>query len=285
MELQKLRYFYTVAKFGHMTHAAEALRIAQPALTQAIKSLESEFGVPLFERRGRNIALTEYGVFLQARLETILPELDALPGELSQLKNRVNKTVRMSILAASPLIIDLVVRYRHENPDVIFDFEKRAKAHGADIVITTDGVSSAHHVSATERHIKTERIFLAVPRNSVWATRQSVALTEMAQEEFVMLSGSRPFGVTCNRFCSMAGFVPRVLFESDSLAAVQNIIGTGTGVAFWPEFSWCGMENPDVVLLPISSPYCQRDLIVEHYERPAQSPYALDFYRFLTENI
>ncbi len=285
MELQKLRYFYTVAKFGHMTRAAEALRIAQPALTQAIKSLEREFGVPLFERRGRNIVLTEYGVFLQARLDMLLPEIDELPNELSQLKKRVNKTVRMSILAASPLIIDLVVRYRRENPDVIFDFEKRAEAHSADIVITTDGVPSPQRANAAEQHIKTEQIFLAVPRNSVWATRQSVALSEMAHEEFVMLSGSRPFGVTCNRLCSMAGFVPRMLFESDSLAAVQNIIGTGTGVAFWPEFSWCGMENPDVVLLPISSPECRRDLIVEYYKRPAQSPHAFDFYQFLTQNI
>lgn len=284
MELQKLRYFYTVAKYGHMTRAAESIRIAQPALSQAIRSLETELGVPLFEKRGRNIALTEYGTFLQARLESLLPEFDALPGEIAALKGRVNKTVRMSILAASPLIIDLVVRYRRQNPDVIFDFEKRANAHGADIVITTDGVSTPQ-MNAADRHVRSERIFLAVPRESAWATRKTIDLSEMANEEFVMLSGSRPFGITCNRLCSMAGFIPRILFESDSLAAVQNIIGTGTGVAFWPEFSWCSMENPDVVLLPISSPDCRRDLVVERYERPAQSPYVLDFYRFLTEHI
>lgn len=284
MELQKLRYFYVTAKHGHMTRAAESIRIAQPALSQAIHSLEAELGVPLFEKRGRNIVLTEYGTFLQARLESILPEIDALPEEIASLKGRVNKTVRMCILAASPLIIDLVVRYRHQNPDVIFDFEKRVDARGADIIITTDGVPSPLG-NAAQRHVRTEQIFLAVPRESEWATRERIALSEMANEEFVMLSGSRPFGVTCNRLCSMAGFIPRVLFESDSLAAVQNIIGTGTGVAFWPEFSWCTMENPDVTLLPISSPDCRRDLIVERHERPAQSPYVLDFYQFLAANI
>ena len=48
MELTKLRYFYVVAKHGHVTRAAEEIHIAQPALTKAIKLLEEELGVPLF---------------------------------------------------------------------------------------------------------------------------------------------------------------------------------------------------------------------------------------------
>ena len=92
MELQKLKYFYTIAQLGHVTRAAEQLCIAQPALTQAMHTLEDELGVKLLERRGRNIALTEFGEHLKHRLDVILPELDALPTELSQLKNKISKT-------------------------------------------------------------------------------------------------------------------------------------------------------------------------------------------------
>lgn len=285
MELQKLRYFYTVAKFGHVTRAAESLHVAQPALTQAIRSLERELGVPLLEKRGRNIALTECGVLLQARLEKLLPELDAIPNELQQLAHRVNKTVRLNLLAASSLIIEIIVTYRRTHPEVVFDFEQNGARLDCDIVISTNGVSVKNAPIPAARHVKEERIFLAVPRGSVYAAKGSVALSEVSEEEFVMLSSSRLFGALCNAFCSAAGFVPRILFESDSPAAVQNMIGAGTGVAFWPEYSWGNVQNPDVVLLPISSPDCRRDLIIERFEHPSRSEFAEDFYRYLVENI
>ena len=72
MELLQLEYFYAVAKTQHVTHTAEQLHIAQPALTQSIHRLEKELGVPLFHRNGRNIALTEYGVYLRDALKPIL---------------------------------------------------------------------------------------------------------------------------------------------------------------------------------------------------------------------
>ena len=54
MELTQLTYFLTVAQMQHMTRAAEALHIAQPALTKSVQRLESELGVPLIARKGRS---------------------------------------------------------------------------------------------------------------------------------------------------------------------------------------------------------------------------------------
>lgn len=285
MELQKLRYFYTVAKYQHVTKAAEAINIAQPALTQAIKSLETELGVPLFEKRGRNIVLTEYGEFLQHRLEQVLPQLDVIPAELEQIKNRVNKTVKLNILAASSFVIDSIVAYRNQNSDVVFDFEQNAFRHGCDIVIKTNGFEQSTGNEYSRRCVKQENIFLAVPKGSEYASLRSVELERVKDEEFVLLSSSRQFGIICNKFCSSAGFLPKILFESDSPSAVQNIISTGSGVAFWPEYSWGNVNNKNVVLLPISSPVCSRELIIELYDRTPHSEYAEDFYNFLVNRI
>ena len=140
MELQKLKYFYTVAKFQHMTKASEYLSLAQPALSQAIKSLEQELDVPLFAKKGRNIVLTPYGEYLMSRLETILPEIEGIPSELKKLKGEVTKTIRLNILAASAFVIDSILEYRKKNPHVVFDYEQSEQKSDCNIVIYTNGL-------------------------------------------------------------------------------------------------------------------------------------------------
>ena len=122
MDIQKLKYFYITAQLEHITRAAEQIHIAQPSLTQAIHSLEDELGVALFQRQGRKIVLTDYGRFLKGRLDVLLPEFDNLPNEIEQLKNAVNKTVKLNILAASSFVINAIMSYKKKKPDVIFDF-------------------------------------------------------------------------------------------------------------------------------------------------------------------
>ena len=73
MNLFYLRYFVTLAHVKHYTKAAEQLCIAQPSLSHAIAQLERELGVPLFEKNGRNTALTRFGEEFLACAEHTLP--------------------------------------------------------------------------------------------------------------------------------------------------------------------------------------------------------------------
>lgn len=285
MELQKLKYFYTVAEFQHMTKAAEYIKIAQPALSQAIKALESELGVELFAKNGRNIVLTECGEYLKKRLDSILPEIDGLAEEMAQINRRLNKTIKLNILAASSFIINAIVAFRAIRPDAVFDFEQNVLKQGCDIIIKTNGSEAESKQKCVKRCVKEERIYLAVPKNSDYAKYSSIDLKTVSEEGFVMLSSLRLFGIICEKFCTEAGFRPKILFESDSPSAVQNIISTGTGVAFWPEYSWGKVNNENVKLLPISQPICKRELIFELFEQSHKSIYAEEFFDFLTEFI
>ncbi len=285
MELTKLKYFLVVAKEQHVTKASEYLCIAQPALTQAIKSLESELGVKLFAKNGRNVVLTEYGVFLQKRLETLLPEFDKIPLEIESLKNKINKTVKINIRAASTLVVNAIAKYAQKNKDVVFEFEQNELSSDCDILITTDGAKGKTSNTATKTFVKEEQIYLAVPKNSDYANFSSIELSAVKNEKFVMFSSSRLFGIICNKYCSVAGFSPDIMFESDSPSAVQNIISVGIGVAFWPEFSWGKSKNKNVVLLPIKEPDCKRNLIFELHNRKTKSKYSESFFNFLIEQI
>ena len=285
MDIQKLKYFYVTAKLEHITQASEIIHIAQPSLTQAIHALEEELGVPLFQKQGRRVVLTEYGKHLKARLDVLLPEFDKLPAEMEQLKNSINKTIKLNILAASSFVINAIVGYKKKNPDAVFDFEQNELKHDCDIFITTNGAIIDSPKPCLRQKVIEEKIFLAVPKTSKYAQMESINLADVKEESFIMLSSTRLFGVICNKLCQKAGFYPKILFESDAPVAVQNIIGTGAGVAFWPEFSWGKINNKNVALLPIAEPICKRDLILELHDRLPKSVYAESFYKYLLKKI
>ncbi|MBP3387876.1 MAG: LysR family transcriptional regulator [Clostridia bacterium] len=285
MDIQKLKYFYTTAQLEHVTRSSEVLHISQPSLTQAIHSLESELGVPLFQREGRKVALTEFGVYLKQRLDILIPEFDHLAIEMEELKQSVTKKIRLNILAASSFVINAIMEYKKKNPEAIFDFEQTEKKNNCDILITTNGLKNDSEKKYLHRCVKKEKIYLAVPKDSSYAEVSSVELSAVRNENFIMLSNTRLFGAICSRYCSIAGFYPKIIFESDSPTAVQNVISMGAGIAFWPEYSWGKLHNKNLKLVTISEPICERDLIVEQYERQPRSLYAEDFYNFLINKL
>lgn len=280
MELAKLRYFYTVAKLGHVTKAAEEIHIAQPALTKAIKQLEEELGVALFYKKGRNILPTIYGVYLKEKVEGILSQIDGIGEELGRLKKERRNTIKLNVLAASTAVTDAVVSYKKKNPAVVFQVIQNEEETDCDISVSmkTDGESTLP--SFLQRLEMDEEIYLAVPKNSPYAHFEKVSLAQVKEEGFVQLAGSRAFRTACDKFCAYAGFQPRISFESDSPTAVRNIIGAHAGVGFWPEYSW-GKVSAEVVLLPIVQPVCQRQLVLGLHESATPSAVAEDFYNYL----
>ena len=285
MDIQKLKYFHSVAKIQNITKAAESLHISQPSLSHALHVLEWELGVPLLKKQGRRIALTEFGIYLDQRLNSLLPEFDNLPTELLQLKNKLTNTIKLNILAASSFVINVIVKFRELHPEAVFDFEQNEIKQDCDIVVKTNGSDNNFSDKSVKRCVKKEKIYLVVPKNSEYAKLNDIDLRSVKNEGFVMLSGSRPFGIICGKLCSIAGFNPKILFESDSPIAVQNIIGTGTGIAFWPEYSWGKIKNRNIVKIPVSYPECQRDLIIELHERLPKAKYAEAFYEYLKKQL
>ncbi len=279
MELAKLRYFYTVAKLGHVTRAAEEIHIAQPALTKAIKQLEEELDAPLFYKSGRNIRLTPFGVYLKNKLEPLLRQIDDIPAELESLKKERERTVKLNVLAASTMVTDALVAYKKRHPDVIFQMIRSEAEPDCDVSLSTASDSLGECIKSQSFE---EKIFLAVPKSSSYADRGMVALNEMKDEGFVHLGGSRSLAALCDKLCLQAGFKPHIVFESDSLIAVKNVIGANVGVGFWPEYSW-GKVSSDVALLPIAGETCKRTLTVRLHESSTLSTVTEEFYEYLVK--
>lgn len=281
MELMQIRYFLETARTKHMTNSAKNLHITQPALTQAIRRLENDLGVPLFAAKGRNIVLTEYGKYLQKKLDPLMEQLDAIPEQLKMMVALEGETIHMNVLAASGLVMEAIIEYKKEHEDINFQLQQNSESELYDIAVTT----KLFYQSTDEGNsfACAEEIYLAVPRKGRYHDRTSVCLSEAAGEEFISLLGSREFRYICDRFCQHAGFTPKIIFESDNPSAVKNMIAANMGIGFWPEFTWGDIENEHVRLLKIEEPVCQRDIIINYNRNKMDSHNVIEFYEFLTK--
>ncbi len=282
MEITQLKYFLEVASSQHITRSAEKLHIAQPALTQAIHRLEKDIGVPLFVSKGRNIVLTEYGKYLQSSIGPILDRLDRIPGEIQRMAQIDSKTIRINVLAATAIVTEAIIAYKSEHSDINFAFFQSPTGELGDIEVTT---KMTYHVPSDKRDCQfviDEKIYLAVSEKK-YGGRNSIAINDICDEGFICLLGSRQFRAICDKFCSHAGFRPKVIFESDNPTSVRNMIATNMGVGFWPEFTWGNAADEHVKLMEISDMPCSRSIIISYNTSKADNKNIRSFYNFLKE--
>lgn len=277
MELTQLKYFLEVAESQHITQSAQRLHIAQPALSQAIKRLENELGVQLFEKSGRNIVLTKYGEYLKNELVPIIEKLDSIPKTLQKMAKIDNETIHINVLAASTIITDAIMEYQSTHSGINFQLLQSEQQSAPDIEITTE---ISHIATNDNQFVVPEKIFLAVPNNEKFI-KNSISLNEVADEQFISLMGSKQFRYICDKFCHKADINPHIVFESDSPYAVKNMIAANLGVGFWPEFTWGKVNNDKVKLLEISNPNCQRDILITCNPAKMQNKNVQEFYNFL----
>lgn len=281
MEITQLKYFYALAQNQHVTRTAEQLHIAQPSLTQSIHRLEKELNVKLFKTSGRNIVLTDCGKYLQKKIEPVLKALNEIPEEIQAMTGDRKKLLKINVLAASTLITDTIIEYQKNHPEVRFQIVQNNETEDADITIFTMEFFQQPLTSKDHFYIFSEQIFLAVPKNSDYASLEHIALSELAGKSFISLAGTKGLRSICDRFCLNAGFKPNVVFESDNVSAVKNLIGASIGVGFWPQHTWETHEGSGMTLLPISEPKCKRDIIVQLHHESENYEEAFRYFEYL----
>jgi len=283
MELLQISYFLTVAQTQHMTRAAQHLHISQPALTKTIHRLEQELGVPLFLPNGRGIVLSEYGKHLQEKLTPIYDQIVGLPSELQKMARLENQTVHLNVLAASALVTEAVIAYNKQYPPLRFEITQNRESTLFDVGVTTRLFYQLSDEAQLNDCVLTEKIYMAVPISHPLSERETVRLEEFQDAEFISLMGSREFRSICDRFCRHAGFSPKIIFESDSPATVQNMIAAEMGVGFWPAATWGKLKTDAVRLLSIEAPVCQRDLLFQYRRNKTDDSATQTFFSFLVD--
>ena len=247
MTLTELRYVVAVARERHFGRAAEACHVSQPTLSVAIRKLEEELGVQLFERRASQIALTDIGERIVAQSKRVLDEASAvreiprqgrdplgaplrvgtiytigpylLPGLIRQLQR---KAPQMQLLLSENFTVRLLEQVRNGEIDVA--------------ILALPLPASGLWVQP----VYDEPFLVAVPRKHAWTRRRSIASSELQEETMLLLGSGHCFRDQVLDVCpelsrdsELAAGMQKT-FEGSSLETIRQMVATGIGITVMP---------------------------------------------------
>lgn len=192
IELRLLRYFAAVAEEGHIGHAADRLFISQPALSQQIRALEEQVGVPLFTRHARGVEITEAGEVLLGEAREVLARAERLEDTVEELARGEATGLRIGVPPGLDprLLPGLLARLRESHPDAAIEVHELttpdqldALGSGAlDLGLVREPVEDTR---LSRRTLTVEPLGASLPETHPLAGRESLTLRELAGDLFV----------------------------------------------------------------------------------------------------
>lgn len=263
MELRQLRSFLALAEECHFGRAAARLHVAQPALSQQIKQLERELGVPLFIRSTRRVELTEAGRLLTDYARALVTEEERARIHMRELAT--GHAGRISVGFIGTATYDVLPRVartvRAELPGITMDLRGELLTpelveglrHGTyDLVVVRGEVADAE-LRVTP--LRSEPLVAVLPSHHPLAGRRSIPLEALADEPFVV-HPSRSRSSMYDRVlaaCERAGFRPVALTEVGETATLVVFVAAGHGVALVPQ-SVRSLSLDGVTYVPLAEP-------------------------------
>ncbi|HSK46708.1 MAG TPA: LysR substrate-binding domain-containing protein [Coriobacteriia bacterium] len=236
-----------VSAKGTIAAAAESLFMSPSAVSQQMAVLEREAGVPLLQREGRGVRLTEAGKRLVANTERILAEIEHAEADLAASARGVVGRVRVSAFptAARAILVPALVDLRAQHPNLqlsMIDLEPEEslpalKARDLDVVLTYewDLLPSLEDPGIEREELVSERVYLALPANHPLAVRGGpVAVTELSDEEWIVGRDSTSMLDLVKAAGHQSGFEPRTDFHSMDFEVILAAVNAGLGVALGP---------------------------------------------------
>lgn len=287
MELLQLQYFLTVARLEHMTKAAEELQIAQPSLSKTISRLEDDLGVPLFDRKNRQLRLNEFGKLFLNRVDRIFLELNEGKREISEKAEQGQTQITLAV-SIPRVLPELLSSFLKHYPDIKFQqvlestSSMKSQLEKAEIDFCISSVPIEGKDIVWEP-LMTEEIYLIVPPEHKLARKEKIFLHEVKNEPFIGMNSGFGFRNLTDEFCHQAGFIPTIAFEGDEPGVIGELVRQGLGIAFIPQISWFHNTNPFPNKLQIIEPKCQRTIGLGWSKRRFLSDAAQQFRHYVTE--
>ncbi len=263
MELLQLQYFYQIAREQNISRAAEALHIAQPSLSQTLKRLEGELGVPLFDRCGKRIVLNSYGKIFLKYVEKILNALESASLELQAAQGRDVRSVRLCVQSASMLLPELYRCIREREKDISLYIFQNPREHvpGAQELILSSSWEPPEEEGSWQLLLE-ERILLALPAGHPLREKETLLLQDLEGEDFLSLSESSFLTKILYHYFAQKQFQPQVTTYMENPDILWKLLNARAGLAFIPEITWRPAMPKEILLRPVQDLPMKRVLLL-----------------------
>jgi LysR family hydrogen peroxide-inducible transcriptional activator len=247
MTLNELRYVVALARERHFGRAADACFVSQPTLSVAVKKLEDELGVSLFERATGEVAITEIGAAVVARAQRVLEEAEGLQAVARSGRDPLLGPLRIgAIYTVGPYLLPrLVPALNHSAPSMPLIIEENFTAVLADRLKRAQLDLIVISLPFDEPGIQTlplydEEFVVLLPGSHPWAARESIEAEDLADERVLLLGPGHCFRDQVLEVCPQcingadhADGLGRNL-EGGSLETIRCMVASNVGITVLP---------------------------------------------------
>jgi LysR family hydrogen peroxide-inducible transcriptional activator len=239
MEIEQLRQFLKVAEHSSFTHAAEELRITQPALSRAVAKLEDELGQPVFERQTRKLVLTEAGELLRTRARQIVTLIEDTKAEITD-DGQTGRLRVAAIPTIAPFFLPKVLQtfgrafpkstvVVHE--DTTENLLREVSDGAVDIAILALPVDSQY---LEIEQLFEEELLLLLSVDHPLVEKKQIRLSDIESLPFVLLGEAHCLSDNIISFCRQKSFHPVSVGRTSQLAMVQELVSLNHGISMVP---------------------------------------------------
>lgn len=281
LDVTRLRALWMLARCGTIAAAADTLNLTASAVSQQLAQLEADVGIALTERRGRGVRLTKAGELLVKQADRLMNVLDEAWAEVAQLRNELSGELRVAAFStAAALLPDVIKTLRHEHPqlDVVveemepWDAITALRSWSADIAFVHDLTLTpgALSESVVAMPILADRLYALLPKQHRLASKASVGIGQLKQEDWVFDSSHSAYGEFIIQLCWRSGFEPRVKVHCRGHEMVVAMVASNCAVSVVPGLR---LVRPltDITAVPLR-PTVQRKIAIAYRKGEATHP-------------
>jgi LysR family hydrogen peroxide-inducible transcriptional activator len=275
MTLTELRYIVAVAREKHFGRAAEACFVSQPTLSVAIKKLEEELDVKIFERGASEVSVTPLGEEIVRQAQAVIEQAAAIKEIAKRGKDPLAGPLRLGIIyTIGPYLLPELVKHAIEmTPQMPLMLQENFTVKLLEMLRTgeLDCAIMAEPFPDTGLAIAPlydEPFMIAVPKSHPLAARERIASEELKRETMLLLGTGHCFRdhvlEVCPEFARFASDAEgiRKSFEGSSLETIKHMVASGMGVTVVPQLSVPKEPQPHVVYVPFAPPVPTRRVVL-----------------------
>lgn len=261
MELKQLEYFIVLCQELHFTRAAEKLGIAQPSLSQQIRLLEHEVGMPLFERIGKKNILTDAGKTLLHHSYNVFHEISQAHAAISELQGLERGSLKIGSLltVVNYLLPPTVLKFHNAYPNVELsvqglrtgDIYEGLLQNELDLGIVFLPIE---HADLEAIPLYKEDLAFAAPNDHIITNEASVSLQVLKETSSILLPETYFLRQVINEQCRLLDFAPKPALEMTTMDSIIQMVSKGIGVTILPKAYLDYIDNPQIKTIPIQDP-------------------------------